>query len=269
MPRVVTRSRCTVRVARNVLSCAAMLAHVAPATARAPRARRAPAPRTSTSVATAVRPAARMEAYLRGDDQALTGLFRVLAPRLRRFLQTRVDDADMIEDIVQQTFVKAHLGRHAFRARATDGRHSDDAIIAWFLAIARNTAIDGLRSERRHQRGRVHEGDAGESCVDECPSDILDPEQRQIDDETRAALRARVRDAVARLSPSQRDVVTLHKLEGLSMQQVAERLHVMPGAARVRAHRAYLALHALLQPASAASAQAPSAAAVGHHAAAA
>ncbi len=234
-----------------------MLAHAVPATARAPRARRASPLRTATPAAAMARPAARMEAYLRGDDHALSALFRVLAPRLRRFLQTRIDDADMVEDVVQQTFIKAHLGRHAFRARATDGRHSDDAIVAWFLAIARNTAIDGLRSERRHQRGRVHEGDAGESCVDECASDMPDPEQLHIDAQSDFAVREQVRAAVGRLPPSQRDVVLLHKLEGLSMQQVAQRLHVMPGAARVRAHRAYLALHALLQPTVAANSRAP------------
>lgn len=237
-----------------------MLAHAAPATARAPRARRANPLRAATPTAALARPAARMEAYLRGDDHALTTLFRVLAPRLRRFLQTRIDDADMVEDVVQQTFIKAHLGRHAFRARATDGRHSDDAIVAWFLAIARNTAIDGLRSERRHQRGRVHEGDAGESCVDECASDMPDPEQLHIDAQSDIAVREQVRAAVGRLPPSQRDVVLLHKLEGLSMQQVAQRLHVMPGAARVRAHRAYLALHALLQPTVAANSRALAAA---------
>ncbi len=195
------------------------------------------------------RASAQMQAYLAGDDHALTSLFRLLAPRIRRFVQTRIDDPDMIEDVVQQTFVKAHLGRHAFRARVGEDGHNDDAIIAWYLAIARNTAIDGVRSERRHHRGRVRDDDSScDGALAETAAVDPDPEQDAIDREGRHALRGRVRDAIAALPASQREVVTLHKLEGLSMQQVADRLHVMPGAARVRAHRAYLALERLLAP---------------------
>lgn len=199
--------------------------------------------------------ASQMDAYLRGDDHALAGLFRLLAPRIRRVVQTRIDDPDLVDDIVQLTFVKAHRGRHAFRARLAEGdtgprddARRDDAVIAWYLAIARNTAVDGVRSERRHQQRRVRPTasqraiDATVEPYDDVASPELDPEARAIDAESRLAERERVRAAVDALPASQREVVRLHKLEGLPMQVVADRLHVRPGAARVRAHRAYLAL---------------------------
>ena len=117
----------------------------------------------------------------------------------------------------------------------------DDAVIAWYLAIARNTAIDGVRSEQRHRRGRVAVDD------DTRPVPALeptadDPEANWLVDEQRAETRARVRAAIFDLPASQRDVVVLHKLRGLPMQTVAEHLRVRPGAARVRAHRAYASL---------------------------
>lgn len=187
-----------------------------------------------------------MDAYLAGDDHALDELFRRLAPRIRRVIQTRIEDPDLVDDIVQLTFVKAHRGRHAFRARRMDdgnGTHDDDAVIAWYLAIARNTAVDGVRAERRHQHRRVRPVDAHEpEAFDELPGTLDDPETAALDAERRCDDRDRVRAAIATLPPGQRDVVVLHKLEGLPMQDVAERLHVRAGAARVRAHRAYLTL---------------------------
>lgn len=213
--------------------------------------------RTSGAHDVANRHAAQMDAYLRGDDHALGALFRLLAPRIRRVVQTRIDDPDLVDDIVQLTFVKAHRGRHAFRARLEptadgdgerDAARRDDAVIAWYLAIARNTAVDGVRSERRHQQRRVRPSaaarsiDAASEPYDELPSAELDPESAAIETESRLAERERVQAAIAALPESQRDVVVLHKLRGLPMQVVADRLHVRPGAARVRAHRAYLAL---------------------------
>ncbi|HWB80412.1 MAG TPA: RNA polymerase sigma factor [Nannocystaceae bacterium] len=186
-------------------------------------------------------PSARMDAYLQGDDHALADLYRLLAPRVRRVVRARIDDPDLVEDIVQLTFVKAHLGRHAFRSR-TIGAASDEAVVAWYMAIARNTAIDGVRSEQRHHRGRVRElEETTESCVIDDGAHP-DPEAVALDDEAREETRSRVRAAILALPASQRDVVVLHKLRGLPMQEVAEQLQVRPGAVRVRAHRAYLSL---------------------------
>lgn len=59
---------------------------------------------------------------------------------------------------------------------------------------------------------------------------------------------AHVREAIAQLPPGQREVVEMHKLKGMSMAEVAQRLKVREGAVRVRAHRAYKALARFLTP---------------------
>jgi RNA polymerase sigma-70 factor (ECF subfamily) len=184
-----------------------------------------------------------MQSYLDGDFTALAKLYRLLAPRVRRTVQGRIHDADLVEDVVQQTFVRAHFGRQGFRARTADAVLSDEAVVAWYLAIARNTAIDGVRSEQRHRRGRVAVDDDTKPLFPlDARSQSVDPEESRMDDERRAETRARVRAAIFDLPASQRDVVVMHKLRGLPMQAVADQLQVRPGAVRVRAHRAYASL---------------------------
>jgi RNA polymerase sigma-70 factor (ECF subfamily) len=198
-----------------------------------------------------------MDAYLDGDDRALTAVFRQLAPRIRRLVSARIDDPDLVDDIVQLTFVKAHRGRHAFRARADrgdDALRRGDAFVAWYLAIARNTAVDGMRSEHRHQHRRVrplavhHADDPVTSpVIDDIPAIDADPESQWIELERRESTRDEVRAAIAALPAGQREVVVLHKLGGLPMHEVAAKVGIRPGAARVRAHRAYLTLGTTLQ----------------------
>ena len=56
----------------------------------------------------------------------------------------------------------------------------------------------------------------------------------------------RVRAAIEQLPPGQREVLTMHKLQGMTMAQVAEALQIREGAVRVRAHRGYKNLAKLL-----------------------
>ena len=53
---------------------------------------------------------------------------------------------------------------------------------------------------------------------------------------------ARAFAALAQLPAGQREIVELHKFQGLSMSEIATRLKIREGAVRVRAHRAYKAL---------------------------
>src|SRR5690606_37424729 len=66
-------------------------------------------------------------------------------------------------------------------------------------------------------------------------------EELQLSLESDDQLSRRVRAAIEQLPPGQREVVKLHKLRGMSMADIAQRLGVRPGALRVRAHRAYKA----------------------------
>jgi RNA polymerase sigma-70 factor, ECF subfamily len=139
-------------------------------------------------------------------------------------------------------FLRAHAARDSYQQRTQD---DDEGLVAWFCAIARNTATNFLRGSFRE---RLRFGEDAERSLGATPDDAADPESdlvaRAVVDERRAS----VRDAIERLPERQREVVRLHKLEGVPMSEVARRLGVRDVAVRVRAHRAYENLREWLEP---------------------
>lgn len=184
-----------------------------------------------------------MEAYVDGDERAFHQLHAALEPRLRSRLGRLVRDAAMVDDLVQLTFLRAHAARERF---ASLPERADRAVEGWYLAIARNVALDHLRHNYRRDRRHdtlVAKGDVAGMGV---PQAEPNAEELQLSAESGDELARRVRAAIEQLPPGQREVVKLHKLRGMSMADIAERLGVRPGALRVRAHRAYKALAGLL-----------------------
>lgn len=184
-----------------------------------------------------------MEAYVDGDQRAFQQLHAALEPRLRARLGRLVRDAAVVDDLVQLTFLRAHAARDRF---ASLPERADRAVEGWYLAIARNVALDHLRHnyrrDRRHE-SLVAKGDVAGMGVPEAEPNA---EELQLSLESDDEVARRVRAAIEQLPPGQREVVKLHKLRGMSMADIADRLGVRPGALRVRAHRAYKALASLL-----------------------
>jgi len=190
-----------------------------------------------------------MEAYIDGDQRAFSELHTRLTPKLRSRLGRLVRDPALVEDLVQLAFMRAHQARDRF---ATTGTAPDRAVEAWYLAIARNVALDHLRHYYRRERRHAVLQARGEVEALGAPHPTPTPEEIELDREINDATSRLVREAIDQLPPSQREVVLLHKLLGLSMAEIAERLNIRPGALRVRAHRAYKTLAQLLMPSRAA-----------------
>lgn len=184
-----------------------------------------------------------MDRYVDGDPAAFRLLHARLGPRLRGLLYKLVRDGDTVEDLLQITLLKAHLARERF---AVPGGDPDGAVSAWYFAIARNVAMDHLRArtraERRNARTDGTAEDGVEAIADAAPHIEAMHETAEREDE----IALRIQEAIASLPEGQREVVELHKLRGMSMAQVAERLQLREGAVRVRAHRAYKALARLM-----------------------
>ncbi len=187
-----------------------------------------------------------METYVDGDERAFVHLHAALEPRLRSRLSRLVRDTAVVDDLVQLTFLRAHAARSRF---ASLPERADRAVEGWYLAIARNVALDHLRHSYRRDRRHetlIAKGDVSGMGV---PEAAPNAEELQLTREVGDEVSRRVRSAIEQLPPGQREVVKMHKLRGMSMADIADRLGVRPGALRVRAHRAYKALANTLLPA--------------------
>lgn len=119
-----------------------------------------------------------------------------------------VRDTGVAEDLVQETFLRVWN-----RAQSFDAERG--ALGPWILTVARNRAIDHLRSTE----GRIAAG-ALELDRAENPAMFADFEDRALTlDRAR-----RLKDAFAKLTPVQREVIELAYYEGLSQTEMAERL---------------------------------------------
>lgn len=119
-----------------------------------------------------------------------------------------VRDGSVAEDLVQETFLRVWN-----RAQTFDGERA--ALGPWLLAIARNRAIDHVRSASARMERNAFELDAQEH-----PSLFVDME-RDVFNNDHAQL---IRKALAKLSENQRQVIHLAYYEGLSQSEMAERM---------------------------------------------
>jgi RNA polymerase sigma-70 factor (ECF subfamily) len=144
----------------------------------------------------------------RRDPQAMADLYDRYG-RLAYFLILRiVRDREMAEDLVQETFLRVWT-----RAQAFDSERG--ALGPWLLAVARNRAIDYLRSAD----GRMARS-SYELVEVESPSLFANLEREVMTaDQAR-----RIREALTRLDPNYRTVIELAYFEGLSQTEMAEKL---------------------------------------------
>ena len=161
-----------------------------------------------------------MDRYCAGDVVAFDALFERYTRRLVRFLSNMVGSAQAA-DIAQVTFLKVHENRHRYRAGAT--------VAAWIFTIARNTALDHLRSAPK--RREVY-GLETEHAADTPKRDRLRDDQ--------------VRAAIGALPDDQQQVILLHWYAGLTFEEIAKVVGASGTAVRVRAHRAYEKLRGAL-----------------------
>ncbi len=163
-----------------------------------------------------------MEQFCRGNHAAFETLFDRLAPQVKNFLTHMVRDRTLAEDLLQTTFLSVVRSKDRYQTGAT--------VAPWVFAIAANAARDALR----HQNLRVEVSET-EQPDQPVEATVGDP-----------GLRTAIENAFAALPASQREAVILHKVQGLTFEQIAEVLDTTPAAVRIRAHRGYERLRALL-----------------------
>src|SRR3569833_1506431 len=167
----------------------------------------------------------RIARWRAGDDRAATALVERHAQALARFAVAYGERND-VDELVQDTFVRAFNSLEGFRG--------DSSFRTWLFTIQRRLLVDRKRAERRRKdRDEVQEDDAATE-YDALDTVVADETQR------------RLQKAIAKLSPTQKEVFTLRVSEGLSYKEIAEAVGTTEGAARVHYHNAMRAVKEFL-----------------------
>lgn len=163
-----------------------------------------------------------------GDSQAYENLLLDLLPHLRSFLRSRLRSDALVEDVAQNVLLSIHRARHTYRPERPFG--------PWWRAIARNAAIDAVRSHGRRSAREIPLPEGFEAAA---PEEAREAGER--------GLSSALEQALARLPPGQREAVELLHVKGYSVRDAAARAGISPGALKVRAHRGARALRKRLR----------------------
>lgn len=158
-----------------------------------------------------------------GDPDAVRAVYDRYAGSVLTVARSIVGDGELAADVVQTTFVKA------WRAAATF--QGDRELAPWLYAIARRSAIDALRHERRPTRG-----DHGPE-VDMAVSPLSFERTWEAHE---------VRRALDDLPSDEREIMRRSHLLGESHRQISEALGIPIGTVKSRSSRAHRRLAAAL-----------------------
>ena len=178
----------------------------------------------------------------RGDVRAFEMLVVKYQRRVERLIGRMVRDTDLVQDIAQESFIRAYRALPQFRGEA--------AFYTWLYRIAVNTAKKALMDMKRDplvfESARAGSGEEGEetSRIENELSDGETPEALLASKEIAAAVNA----AIEALSEDLRQAITLREIEGLSYEEIAEAMNCPIGTVRSRIFRAREAIATRLRP---------------------
>lgn len=182
-----------------------------------------------------------VERTVAGDQRAYELLVIKYQRRIERLIARMVRDQDLVQDIAQETFLRAYRALHQFRGEAQ--------FYTWLYRIAVNTAKKTLVEMRRDPvvlESTLHTGDdedetfrpRNEPSTDETPETVMAAQE----------IAAAVNAAMEALPEDLRQAVTLREIEGLSYEEIALAMNCPIGTVRSRIFRAREAISARVKP---------------------
>ncbi len=163
-----------------------------------------------------------MASYQRAHAPAATALIERLSPQLHRFFAGQLGSREDADDMLQDAWLRIHRARHTYRLGAP--------LLPWLYAIAHRVRVDHYRKRRRTSV------EVGVDVLPEPPARGNQPTVESL-----------FNDLVESLPESQREVLSLLKIHGLSIEEIALATESTPGAVKQKAHRAYTRLRGLLR----------------------
>ncbi len=177
-----------------------------------------------------------------GDRPAFEELVRRYEKELYGYLRYYLGNAEMAEDVFQQTFLQVHLKCDQFEPQRK--------LRPWLYAVATNQAIDFRRRNRRHRMASLDRR-IGSEAEDESGLfiDLFDsPERGPVEESQASEQRQSVRRAIDDLPEPTRQVILLVYFQGMKYREAADVLSIPVGTVKSRLHAAVQKLGEALTP---------------------
>ncbi|MES2954359.1 MAG: RNA polymerase sigma factor RpoE [Pseudomonadota bacterium] len=181
-----------------------------------------------------------VERTVAGDQKAFELLVIKYQRRIQRLIGRMVRDVDLVEDIAQETFIRAYRALAQFRGEAQ--------FYTWLYRIAVNTAKKALMDLKRNPT-------VSENSFKSDDDDETSPLENELtSSETPEAVLASkeiaqmVNAAMDALPEELRQAISLREIEGLSYEEIAEAMNCPIGTVRSRIFRAREAISDKIKP---------------------
>ena len=179
-----------------------------------------------------------VEKAQRGDKKAFGMLVEKYQRRLNRLLSRMVRDQSEIEDIVQDSFIKAY--------RAIDNFRGDSAFYTWLYRIGINTAKNHLvklgKRPKAMNEVEIEEIENFEDAPDLRSHET--PESTMMSSEIVAS----VNQTIEALPDELKEAISLREMDGLSYEEISDLMNCPIGTVRSRIFRAREAIAEKLKP---------------------
>ena len=179
-----------------------------------------------------------VERAQRGDKQAFDLLVVKYQRKLARLLSQFIRDAAEVEDVTQETFIKAYRSLSSFRG--------DSAFYTWLYRIGINAAKNFLVAQKRRASTTTNEFDIEVAENFEEGSQLRElntPENELMSKQ----IAQTVHQTLQALPEELRSAITLREIEGLSYEEIANIMNCPTGTVRSRIFRAREAIADKLQ----------------------
>ena len=162
------------------------------------------------------------------DEQAFGYLYDNYSAALYGVIYKMVEDKELAEDILQETFVK--IWNNFTSYEITKGR-----LFTWMLNITRNLTIDTIRSKGYRKQSKIR---SNENSVD------------NVVDHSSASERfdsLGIRKHLSLLKDDQKQIIDLAYFSGLTQEEIAKELSIPLGTVKTRMRTAIIELRKVLQ----------------------
>lgn len=170
-----------------------------------------------------------------GDQDALAEIVRRYQNDIFRFCLHYVRDVERAKEMSQETFIRVYVARARFDAARK--------FRPWLLCIARNLCLNEIKRkkavsmeslEEYASAAREESGEVLQSSADGPDQMLMAAERRNL-----------VAEALAKLDPESREIVTLRFYERMQARDIAEVVGSTEGAVRTRLHRILKSMRSL------------------------